>query len=95
VKAARPRSEGEVSPGNRSIDSNLGEVRAVTLEPYPTQQQRLTSVPTGTVVVTSKPTTTAELQAQKLVNYQHRVQQQQEIRNLSQQQWSQKVGLPI
>jgi transposase len=53
------------------------------------QLQRQTSVPTGTVVVNPKPTTTAELQAQKLVNYQHRVQQQQEIRNLSQQQWSQ------
>jgi transposase len=53
------------------------------------QQQRQTSVPTGMVVVTPRPTTTVELQAQKLVNYQHRVQQQQEIRNLSQQQWSQ------
>jgi transposase len=36
-----------------------------------------------------KPTTTLELQAQKILNYQHRVQQQQEIRELSQQQWSQ------
>jgi transposase len=54
------------------------------------QKQRQTSATsTGMVVVTPKPTTTAELQAQKLVNYQHRVQQQQEIRNLSQQQWSQ------
>jgi transposase len=41
------------------------------------------------VVVTPKPTTIAELQAQKIVNYQHRVHQQQEIRKLSQQQWSQ------
>jgi transposase len=41
------------------------------------------------VVVTPTPTTTAELQAQKLLNYQHRLQQQQEIRNLNQQQWSQ------
>ncbi len=53
------------------------------------QQQRQTSVPTGMVVVTPRPTTTVELQTQKLVNYQHRVQQQQEIRNLSQQQWAQ------
>jgi transposase len=53
------------------------------------QQQRQTSASTETVVVTPKPTTIAELQAQKLVSYQHRVQQQQEIRNLSQQQWSQ------
>ena len=36
MKAARPRSEGEVSRGNTGIDSNLGEGRAVTLEPYPT-----------------------------------------------------------
>ena len=53
------------------------------------QLQRQTSVPTGTAIVTPKPTTIAELQAQKLVNYQHRVQQQQEIRNLSRQQCSQ------
>jgi transposase len=53
------------------------------------QLQRQTSVPTGTAIVTPKPTTIAELQAQKLVNYQHRVQQQQEIRSLSRQQWSQ------
>lgn len=53
------------------------------------QQQRQGSAPTETVVVTPKPTTTAELQAQQLLNYQHRVQQQQEIRKLSQQQWSQ------
>ncbi|BBC26681.1 ISL3 family transposase [Pseudanabaena sp. ABRG5-3] len=64
--------------------SNYGnELKAVE------QQQRQISVTTETVVVISKPTTTAELQAQKLVNYQHRVQQQQEIRKLSQQQWSQ------
>jgi transposase len=44
---------------------------------------------TETAIVTPKPTTTADLQAQKLVNYQHRVQQQQEIRKLSEQQWSQ------
>ena len=74
---------------------NLAETLEKVLSSYGTelkaieQQQRQTSVPTGTVVVTPKPTTTAELQAQKLVNYQHRVQQQQEIRNLSQQQWSQ------
>jgi transposase len=53
------------------------------------QQQCQISVTTETVVVISKPTTTAELQAQKLVNYKHRVQQQKEIRKLSQQQWSQ------
>jgi transposase len=55
------------------------------------QQQRQISVTTSTeaVVVIPKPTTIAELQAQKLVNYQHRVQQQQEIRKLSHQQWSQ------
>lgn len=64
--------------------SNYGnELKAVE------QQQRQISVTTETVVVISKPTTTAELQAQKLVNYQHRVQQQQEIRKLSQQQCSQ------
>ena len=67
------------------VFSNYGtELKAVE------QQQRQTSAAsTGMVVVTPKPTTTAELQAQKLVNYQHRVQQQQEIRKLSQQQWSQ------
>jgi transposase len=53
------------------------------------QQQRQTSASTETVVVTPKPTTTVKLQAQQLVNYQHRVQQQQEIRRLSEQQWSQ------
>jgi hypothetical protein len=41
VKAARPRSEPEVSRGNTGIDSNLGEGRAVTLEPYPTTSHRL------------------------------------------------------
>ena len=41
MKAARPRSEGEVSCGNTGIDSNLGEGRAVTLEPYPTIPPRL------------------------------------------------------
>lgn len=55
------------------------------------QQQRQTSVATSTeiAIVTPNPTTTAELQAQQLVNHQHRVRQQQEIRKLSQQQWSQ------
>jgi transposase len=56
------------------------------------QQQRQTSVEvaTATVVVTPKPTTTTpELQEQKLTNYQHRVRQQQEIKRLSEQQWSQ------
>jgi transposase len=53
------------------------------------QQQRQTSVSDEIVVVTPKPTTTADLQDQKLANYQHRVQQQQEIRRLSEQQWSQ------
>jgi transposase len=74
---------------------NLEETLEKVLSSYSTelkaieQQQRLTSVPTKTVVVTPTPTTTAELQAQKLLNYQHRLQQQQEIRNLNQQQWSQ------
>jgi transposase len=53
------------------------------------QQQRQTSVSDKTVVVTPKPTTTADLQDQKLANYQRRVSQQQEIRQLSEQQWSQ------
>lgn len=53
------------------------------------QQQRQTSVATETVLVTPKSTTAKELQAQKLANHQHRVRQQQEIRQLSQQQWSQ------
>ena len=39
MKAARPRSEGEVSRGNTGIDSNLGEGREVTLEPHPTADQ--------------------------------------------------------
>ncbi|MEG4508150.1 hypothetical protein QUA86_32695, partial [Microcoleus sp. F6_B6] len=47
VKAARPRSEGEVSCGNTGIDSNLGEGRAVTLEPYPTIPHRLKPKTTG------------------------------------------------
>jgi transposase len=74
---------------------NLAETLEKVFSSYGTelkaieQQQRQNSVPTGTVVVTPRPTTTVELQAQKLVNYQHRVQQQQEIRNLSQQQWAQ------
>lgn len=37
MKAARPRSEGEVSCGNTGIDSNLGEGREVILEPHPTK----------------------------------------------------------
>lgn len=45
MKAARPRSEGEVSCGNTGIDSNLGEGRAVTLEPYPTIPPRLNLFP--------------------------------------------------
>jgi hypothetical protein len=45
VKAARPRSEGEVSCGNTGIDSNLGEGRAVTLKPYPTTSHRLKLFP--------------------------------------------------
>jgi hypothetical protein len=45
VKAARPRSEPEVSRGNTGIDSNLGEGRAVTLEPYPTIPPRLNQLP--------------------------------------------------
>jgi transposase len=59
------------------------------------QRQTLGEVKTETetVVVTPKPTSTADLQAQKLVNYQYRVQQQQEIRKLSEQQWSQIVSL--
>jgi transposase len=53
------------------------------------QQQRQNSASTETVVVTPTPTMTAELQAQKLTNYRQRVQQQQEIKRLSEQQWSQ------
>ncbi|AFY92732.1 ISL3 family transposase [Chamaesiphon minutus] len=54
------------------------------------QQQRQTFVPNETVVVvTARPTTTAKLQVQKLTNYQQRVQQQQKIKRLSEQQWSQ------
>ncbi|MEG3952083.1 MULTISPECIES: leucine-rich repeat domain-containing protein [unclassified Microcoleus] len=47
MKAARPRSEGEVSRGNTGIDSNLGEGRAVTLEPYPTTFHRLNQLNLG------------------------------------------------
>jgi transposase len=53
------------------------------------QQQRQSLASTETVVVTPKPMMTAKLQAQKITNYQQRVQQQQEIRRLCEQQWSQ------
>jgi transposase len=81
----KPRLHGMMSNlGLEKVLSSYGtELKAIE------QQRRQTSVPIGTVVVTPRPTTTVELQAQKLVNYQHRVQQQQEIRNLSQQEWAQ------
>jgi hypothetical protein len=41
------------------------------------------------VVVTAKSTATANAQAQTQANHQKRVQQQQEIKNLTEQQWSQ------
>jgi transposase len=66
------------------------------------QQQRQTSVEvaTETVVVTPKPTTTPELQEQKLANHHRRVRQQQEIKRLSEQQWlqiaiAQAVGVSV
>lgn len=36
MKAARPRSEGEVSCGNTGIDSNLGQYGGATLQSDPT-----------------------------------------------------------
>jgi transposase len=49
------------------------------------QQQAQASVTNEVAIVTPKPMT-PELQAQKITNYQERVQQQQEIRRLSEQQ---------
>jgi transposase len=74
---------------------NLGETLEKVFSSYGAQlkaveqQQRQASVVDEAVVVTPKPTMTPELQAQKNANYRQRVQQQQEIRRLSSQQWSQ------
>jgi transposase len=53
------------------------------------QKQRQDSVSTEIVIVVPKPTTTIKSQAETQDAYQKRVQQQQEIRKLSEQQWSQ------
>jgi transposase len=64
------------------------------------QRQTLVEVGTQTAIVTPKSTMTTELQAQKIANYQRRVQQQQEIRRLSEEQWlqidiAQAVGVSV
>jgi transposase len=64
------------------------------------QRQTLVEVGTETAIVTPKSTMTTELQAQKIANYQRRVQQQQEIRRLSEEQWlqidiAQAVGVSV
>ncbi len=52
-------------------------------------QQRQAMTSTEQVVVTAKPTATIDAQAQVLANHQRRVQQDQQIRQLHQQQWTQ------
>ncbi len=53
------------------------------------QKQRQALTATEMVVVSPKPTATVNAQAQTQATYQRRVQQQQEIRKLHEQQWSQ------
>lgn len=53
------------------------------------QKQRRAFTPSETVVVTAKPTATVKAQVQTQATHQRRVEQQQEIRNLHEQQWSQ------
>jgi transposase len=55
------------------------------------QKQRQALAPTDTVIVKAKPTATATAQARTQAVHQQRVQQQQEIKELYQQQWSQRA----
>jgi transposase len=74
---------------------NLGETLEKVLGNYDTelkvieQKRRQALVSTEMVVVTAKSTATANAQAQTQANHQKRVQQQQEIKKLTEQQWSQ------
>ncbi|MBI4782408.1 MAG: ISL3 family transposase [Oscillatoriophycideae cyanobacterium NC_groundwater_1537_Pr4_S-0.65um_50_18] len=55
------------------------------------QQWRQDNVSTETVVVITQPTATLSAQAQSLANHRRRVEQDQEIRRLHQQQWTQRA----
>jgi transposase len=55
------------------------------------QQWRQDKTSLETVVVIAQPTATVDAQAQALANHQHRVEQEQEIRRLHQQQWTQQA----
>jgi transposase len=74
---------------------NLGETLEKVLGNYGAelkeieQKQRQALVSTEMVIVTAKSTATANAQAQTQANHQKRVQQQQEIKKLNKQQWSQ------
>jgi transposase len=74
---------------------NLGETLEKVLGNYDAelkaieQNQRQALVSTEMVVVTVKSTATANAQAQTQANHQKRVQQQQEIKQLTEQQWPQ------
>lgn len=74
---------------------NLAETLEKLLSGYSSElkaielQQFQAEAATETVVVTPKPTATANAQAQTQAAHQRRVQQQQEIKKLHEQQWSQ------
>lgn len=55
------------------------------------QQWRQDKASTETVVVIAQPTATVDAQARALAKYQRRVEQDQEIRRLHQQQWTQRA----
>jgi len=55
------------------------------------EQWRQDKTSTETVVVIAQPTVTVDAQAQALANYQRRVEQDQEIRRLHKQQWTQRA----
>jgi transposase len=55
------------------------------------QQWRQAKTSTETIVVIAQPTAIVDAQAQALANHQRRVEQDQEIRRLHQQQWTQRA----
>lgn len=76
---------------------NLQETLEKLLSGYSSQlktvkeQWRRDKTSTETVVVIAQPTATVDAQAQALANYQRRVEQEEEIRRLHQQQWTQRA----
>jgi transposase len=69
----------------RLLNSYSSQLKAVE------QQWRQAKTFTETVVVIAQPTATVDAQAQALVNHQRRIEQDQEIRRLHQQQWTQRA----